>query len=138
MIILDTNVVSEVMQGPESSPALAWVVSQDPEQLAITAITVMEVSSGIARMPAGHRRDLVAAQWDLLEGQWLGTFLPLGMHDALEAGVLSAKRMRLGRPIGMADACIAGICLVRDATLATRNLRDFDGIGLSLVDPWAA
>ncbi|NQW72833.1 MAG: type II toxin-antitoxin system VapC family toxin [Actinobacteria bacterium] len=135
MIVLDTNVVSEVMQGWVSSPALAWVVAQNPDEL---AITVMEVSSGIARMPAGHRRDLVAAQWDLLEGQWLGTFLPLGMHDALEAGVLSAKRMRLGRPIGMADACIAGICLVRDATLATRNTRDFDGIGLSLVDPWAA
>jgi len=135
VIVLDTNVVSEVMQGWVSSPALAWVVAQNPDEL---AITVMEVSSGIARMPAGHRRDLVAAQWDLLEGQWLGTFLPLGMHDALEAGVLSAKRMRLGRPIGMADACIAGICLVRDATLATRNTRDFDGIGLSLVDPWAA
>lgn len=135
MIVLDTNVVSEVMQGWVSSPALAWVVAQNPDEL---AITVMEVSSGIARMPAGHRRDLVAAQWDLLEGQWLGTFLPLGMHDALEAGVLSAKRMRLGRPIGMDDACIAGICLVRDATLATRNTRDFDGIGLSLVDPWVA
>jgi len=135
VIVLDTNVVSEVMQGWVSSPALAWVVAQNPDEL---AITVMEVSSGIARMPAGHRRDLVAAQWDLLEGQWLGTFLPLGMHDALEAGVLSAKRMRLGRPIGMADACIAGICLVRDATLATRNMHDFDGIGLSLVDPWVA
>ena len=138
MIVLDTNVVSEVMQGSVSSPALAWVVDQNPDELAITAVTVMEVSSGFARMPAGHRRDLVAAQWDLLEGQWLGTFLPLGMHDALEAGVLSAKRMRLGRPIGMADACIAGICLVRAATLATRNMHDFDGIGLSLVDPWVA
>ena len=60
MIILDTNVVFEVMPGPESSPGLAWVVSQDPEQLAITAITVMEVSNGIARMPAGHRRDHLA------------------------------------------------------------------------------
>ena len=137
MIILDTNVVSEVMQGWVSSPALAWVVAQNPDELAITAITVMEVSNGIARMPAGPRRDHVAAQWSLLERQWLGTFLPLGMHDAQVAGALSAKRMGMGRRISMADACIAGICLARDATLATRNTRDFDGIGLALVDPWA-
>ena len=138
MIVLDTNVVSEVMQGPASSPALAWVIAQATGDLAITAITVMEVSDGIARMPAGRRRDHVAAQWDLLEGQWLGTFLPLGMHDARIAGALSAKRRSIGRPIAMADACIAGICLAHDATLATRNTRVFEGVGLALVDPWAS
>jgi hypothetical protein len=138
VIVLDTNVVSEVMQCPGTSPALAWVIAQDTAQLAITAITVMEVSDGIARMPAGRRRDHVAAQWDLLEGQWLGTFLPLGMHDARMAGALSAKRRSMGRPIAMADACIAGICLAHDATLATRNTREFEGVGLALVDPWAS
>ena len=115
MIVLDTNVVSEIMQGAGSSPVLAWVIAQDADDLAITAVTVMEVADGIARMQPGRRREQLAAQWDMLEGQWLGTFLPMGM----------------------ADACIAGICLAHEARLATRNTRDFEGVGLALIDPWA-
>lgn len=58
------------------------------------------------------------------------------MHAARMAGAVSAQRRSMGRPISMADACVAGICLVHEAVLATRNTRDFEGIGLSLVDPW--
>ena len=72
----------------------------------------------------------------MLEGQWLGTFLPMGMQAARMAGAVSARR-RMGRPISMADACIAGVCLAHEARLATRNTRDFEDIGLTLIDPWA-
>ena len=137
MIVLDTNVISEIMQGSASSPVLTWVLGQDADLLAITAVTVMEVSDGIARMQPGRRRDQLAAQWDLLEGQWLGTFLPMEIHAARMAGAVSARRRGIGRPMTMADACIAGICLAHEARLATRNTRDFEGIGLALIDPWA-
>lgn len=137
MIVLDTNVVSEVMQGTDESPVLSWLRRQDAAELAITAVTVVEISDGIARLPAGRRREHLVAQWDLLEGRWLGTFLPLGMRQARVTGVVSAHRRSLGRPIAMADACIAGISLVSGATLATRNTRDFEGLGLELLDPWA-
>lgn len=137
MIVLDTNVVSEIMQGAGSSPVLAWVIAQDADDLAITAVTVMEVADGIARMQPGRRRDQLAAQWDMLEGQWLGTFLPMGMQAARMTGAVSARRRGMGRPINMADACIAGICLAHEARLASRNTRDFEGVGLALIDPWA-
>jgi hypothetical protein len=137
MIVLDTNVVSEVMQGPDESPVLTWLRGQDAAELAITAVTVLEITDGIARLPVGRRREQLVAQWDLLEGRWLGTFLPLGMHEARIAGLSSARRRNMGRPIAMADACIAGICIVSGAALATRNTRDFDGIGLELLNPWA-
>ena len=137
MIVLDTNVISEIMQGSASSPVLTWVLGQDADLLAITAVTVMEVSDGIARMQPGRRRDQLAAQWDLLEGQWLGTFLPMEIHAARMAGAVSARRRGIGRPMTMADACIAGICLAHEARLATRNTRDFEGTGSALIDPWA-
>ncbi|MCX6413690.1 MAG: type II toxin-antitoxin system VapC family toxin [Actinobacteria bacterium] len=137
MIVLDTNVLSEIMQGSASSPVLTWVVAQDADRLAITAVTVVVVSDGIARMQPGRRRDQLAAQWDLLEGQWLGTFLPMGMQAARMTGAVSARRRGMGRPLSMADACIAGICLAHEARLATRKTRDFEGIGLALIDPWA-
>lgn len=137
MIVLDTNIVSEIIQGSASSPVLTWVLAQDADRLAITAVTVMEVADGIARMQPGRRRDQLAAQWDLLEGQWLGTFLPMGMQAARMAGAVSARRRGMGRPMSMADACIAGVCLAHEARLATRNMRDFEGIGLALIDPWA-
>ena len=136
MIVLDTDVVSEIMQGAGTSPVHGWVIAQDAEHLAITAVTVMEVAEGISRMPPGRRRDQLAAQWDLLEGQWLGTFLPMGMPAARITGAVSAKRRTMGRPISMADACVAGICLAHEARLATRNTRDFEGVGLALIDPW--
>ena len=113
------------------------MIAQDADDLAITAVTVMEVSDGIARMQPGRRRDQLAAQWDLLEGQWLGTFLPMGMQAARMTGAVSARRRGMGRLMGMADACIAGICLAHEARLATRKTRDFEGIGLALIDPWA-
>lgn len=138
MIVLDTNVVSEVLQGPDESPVLSWLRRQDAAELAITAVTVVEISDGIARLPAGRRREQLVAQWNLLEERWLGAFLPLGMQQARVTGVLSARRRSSGRPIAMADACIAGISLVSGATLATRNTRDFEGLGLELLDPWAA
>lgn len=137
MIVLDTNVVSEIMQGAGSSPVLAWVIAQDADRSAITAVRVMEVFDGIARMQPGRRRDQLAEQWDLLEGQWLGTFLPMGMQAARMTGAVSARWRGMGRPMSMADACIAGICLAHEARLATRNTRDFEGIGLALIDPWA-
>lgn len=138
MMVLDTNVISEVMQGPDASPVLRWLGEQDAAELAITAVTVVEITDGIARLPAGRRREQLAAQWDLIEGHWQGTFLPLGLREARMTGAVSARRGSVGRPITMADACIAGICIVHAATLATRNTRDFDGLGLSVLNPWAA
>lgn len=138
MIVLDTNVVSALLSGPGDSPALDWLAQQDPHRLALTTITVAEVTYGIVGLPTGQRRDRLAEAWSRLETAWPGQVLPLGAAQARAAGQVMAVRRRLGRPITFADASIAGICLVHGARLATRNTRDFDGVGLPTVDPWAA
>jgi predicted nucleic acid-binding protein len=138
LIVLDTNVISEVMAGDASSTVMQWLRRQEPELLGITAVTVAEVSEGIARLPVGNRRDRIASQWDLLSLSWRGSFLALGLAEARMTGVLSAHRRRIGRPITMADACIAGTCVVHEAQLATRNIRDFEDLGLTLINPWSS
>lgn len=137
MIVLDTNVLSEFMR-PMPAPQVArWLEDAEPRRLAITAVSVMEITYGVARLPAGHRREATRRSWQSLHESWTGAFLPLGLNESVAAGEVLAARAAIGRPLSTPDAQIAGICVIWGSTLATRNTKDFEGLGIDLVDPWA-
>ena len=137
MIVLDTNVVSETMRPRPATAVLAWLDRQQTDQLWLTAVNVAELMFGVARLPQGARQlqlaDAIAA---MLDEDFAGRVLSFDADAAAAYAELATGRERAGRPIAMADAQIAAICLHHGATLATRNAKDFDGLGLSLVNPW--
>lgn len=135
MIVLDTNVVSEFLRN--ASTIDAWLLDQPRADLALTTVTIAEITYGISRMAEGRRRELLATAWASLESNWPGQVLPLGLSEARTAGVAKAVRVISGRPMSESDSYIAGICLAHRANLATRNTKDFEGLGLVLINPWA-
>lgn len=138
MIILDTNVLSELMR-PASSPAVVeWLDAQPASELAVTAIAVAEVLHGVRRLADGRRKAaLEAAALRMFEEDFVQAALAFDHAAASVYADIVAQRERMGRPISTADAQIAAITRQHAAILATRNMRDFDGLGLDLIDPWS-
>lgn len=136
MILLDTNVVSELLTAPKHSPVLDWYHGASCEVFGLSAVTCMEVRHGIERMPDGRRRTALESAWQTLLQDWPGPVIALSQAEATSAGLVLARRFQMGRPVGVADAQIAGTALVHDAVLATRNTKDFDDLGIHLVNPW--
>lgn len=137
MIILDTNVVSELMKPSPHAAVTNWLGRQPRHDLSTTSITKAEILYGIARLPDGRRKTGLAAD---AERMFRDDFpLPLFAFDDAAAGryagILDARR-RAGRPMTTLDAQIAAIALAANAAVATRNVSDFEGCGLNLVDPW--
>jgi toxin FitB len=138
MIILDTNVVSQLMTKPDAV-VLAWLDRQSWTSLWTTAITVLEIRSGLAIMPAGRRQSNRKAAFDLLlEKNFDSRVLPFDHAAAEETASLIGARKRAGRPGELRDAMIAGIALAQRATVATRDVRHFDDLAVPVVDPWSA
>ncbi|WP_448627721.1 PIN domain-containing protein [Geodermatophilus sp. URMC 64] len=138
MIVVDTNVVSELMRPSPAPPVVAWLRGQAPGSLATTAITLAEIGFGLARLPEGRRAaELRQLAEDVLDAFPAQVF-PFDTAAARAYGDIAEARERAGHPIAALDAQIAAICLVRRARLATRNARDFAGTGVELVDPWSA
>ena len=138
MIVLDTNVLSELMRTHPAQAVIAWMDRHDPATLFLTAVTVAEILYGIARLPDGTRksglRELGAV---VLEEDFAGRILSFDETAAACYADVVCERQRSGRLISMADAQIAAICrTLEGATLATRNSLDFEGIGLDLANPW--
>ncbi|KAG0163893.1 hypothetical protein DFQ28_011034 [Apophysomyces sp. BC1034] len=118
---------------------LAWLDRQASHALSLTAVTVAELRYGIERLPEGRRKAaLHKAERAMLEQDFAGRVLAFDETAALHYGPLVAVREAMGRPISLADAQIAAICQCHGASLATRNGRDFEAIGLEVVDPWHA
>ncbi|MET0963313.1 MAG: type II toxin-antitoxin system VapC family toxin [Noviherbaspirillum sp.] len=140
MIVLDTNVLSELMRPAPDQAVIAWLDMQEPARLFLTAITVAEVLYGIARLPEGKRKaGLLELADAVLQEDFAGRILAFDETAAAQYAELACERQQSGRPISMADAQIAAICRSLDgATLATRNVSDFEGTRLALLNPWAA
>ncbi len=138
MIVLDTNIVSELMHVEPDPAVVSWLDAQHAPTLYITAVTAAELLFGIERMPSGKRRTHIAsAIADMLEKDFADRVLPFDVSSSLEYGRVVARREHLGHPIGMADAMIAATALSAGASLfATRNTKDFTDAGLRLINPW--
>jgi toxin FitB len=136
MIVADTNVVSEMMKAQPNAALAHWAEDRPSSTIYTTAITVAEIRYGIERLPGGKRRSALAAAADAVLSQFGDRVLPFDGHAADEFGRIMAERQRAGKPIGAFDAQIAAIARSHGATLATRNVRDFDGCGVELVNPW--
>ncbi len=137
MILLDTNVLSELMR-PQPNPAVvAWVNAQS-SGAQVSAITQAEISLGIALLPDGKRRDVLAvAARQMFEEDFAARCLPFDSLAAEHFALIVAERRHIGRPISTQDAQIAAIALAHNMPLATRNTDDFKAIpGLALVNPW--
>ena len=137
MIILDTNVVSELARQVPDPGVLAWLDSLEISEVATTAITAAELRYGVARLPEGHRkRELTVMIRGILTEDFYGRVLPFDERASVRYADIATGRERMGRPIGVADAQIAAICRDSGATLATRNTPDFEETGIKLIDPW--
>jgi hypothetical protein len=136
-MILDTSVVSELMR-PEPHPVvLSWVGGRPPGALHTTSITQAEILYGIALLPAGKRRDALAAAADTVFAEdFAGRVLPFDGVAAERFAAVVAARRQAGSPIENFDAQIAAIALAAGATVATRDTGGFAGCGLTVVDPW--
>jgi predicted nucleic acid-binding protein len=139
MIVLDTNVLSELMKPAPNPEVVRWVDAQEPRDVAVTAVTMAEILHGVARLPEGKRKAaLLELAADLFSEEFAERVLPFDGVAATYYADLVVTRERVGRPVSMADAQIAAICLSHEALLATRNTRDFEGVAIPLVNPWEA
>jgi toxin FitB len=136
VIVLDTNVVSELMRPAPNAAVVTWLRTYPARDLVTTAVTVAEVRYGIARRPMGRRRAALEAAADEAFDTFAEQVLPFDLDAANRYNDVVITRERAGVPISALDAQIAAICLSTSAQLATRNTADFDAIGLTVVNPW--
>ena len=138
MIVVDTNVVSELMRLAPSTAVMAWFTEQDSALLYLTAVSEAELRAGAAILPAGRRRDRLAAEIDGVIGDdFAGRVLPFDSGAAKAYASIAASRRSAGRPILDADCRIAAIARARDAAVATRNSGDFEQCGIAVIAPWS-
>ncbi|MGB0694906.1 MAG: type II toxin-antitoxin system VapC family toxin [Rhodospirillaceae bacterium] len=137
MVILDTNVLSELMKPGPDPAVLQWFLSAEHENFATTAITLAELRAGIAILPPGKRQLFLSETLNKVLAS--GTGLPVlgfGEEAAETYATLVLMRRRSGLHIDIADLMIASICAMAGAKLATRNVKDFAGTTIEIIDPW--
>jgi hypothetical protein len=137
MIVLDTNVLSSMMQDNPDPLITAWLAAQPRSLTWTTAISVFEIQHGLLIMAAGAKQRKLQALFDQAVRQdFSGRVLPFDSNAAIETAGIAAKLRSIGRPIDMRDAMIAGTVAAHGATLATRNTKHFVDAGIPLIDPW--
>jgi toxin FitB len=137
VIVLDTNILSELMQIKPAEPVYTWVDAQPETMLCTTSVNQAEILYGIAVLPEGGRRAalaLVAAQ--VFEDDFVGRVLPFDDVAADHYADIVTSRRRQGRPIDSFDAMIAAITRAAGAQLATRDVNGFADCGLTIINPW--
>jgi hypothetical protein len=137
MILLDTNVISAIMRSAPDPVVLRWLDNQPQASIWTTSVTIFEIRFGLQTMPVGKRQ----ATLMILFERWLRevTQQRIAVYDeaaARQAADLAAERQKRGRPGELRDTMIAGIVLASHATLATRNVKHFEEIAASVVNPW--
>lgn len=137
MILLDTDVLSALFREKPEQAVRAWLDRQPRSSVWTTSVTVFEIRFGLALMPAGRRRTRLAHGFeDSLRDDLEDRIVPFDTSAAEQAAVLMASRRQMGRSVELRDTMIAGIAIARRATLATRNMRHFADLPVSVVDPW--
>jgi predicted nucleic acid-binding protein len=136
VIVVDTNVVSELMRSAPSPVVAAWVRAQNASELYTTSITLAEIRYGIERLPDGRRKDLLRTTVDVVFSSFADQVLPFDVVAAVEYAAIVSHRDRVGTPINGFDAQIASICRASATSLATRNVKDFEDAGIDIINPW--
>ena len=137
MIVLDTNVLSELMRAEPDARVLAWVAAQPRALLCTTHINQAEILYGIAALPEGRRRTALAVAAEAIFAEdFAGRILPFGAAATARYADIVLARRRAGNPIEGFDALIAATALAAGAGVATRDTGGFAGCGLSLINPW--
>lgn len=137
MIVLDTNVISELMRAEPAPVVVEWVDRQPTADVFLTAVTLAELLYGVARLPDGQRRTTLAEQLEAMVAEDFDhRVAAFDEWAAVHYADIVVLRERAGRPISAADAQIAAICRSHGAVLATRNSPDFTGTGITVVNPW--
>ncbi len=136
--LLDTNVISELVRESPDGGVVRWLGRQSASALYLSVITLGELMYGVARLPAGVRRERLTSWLHVdIHEQFAGRVLSFGEPQAFAWGELRAKTERRGAARNTVDLQLAATAAVAELALVTRNTRDFDGLGLALVDPWA-
>jgi predicted nucleic acid-binding protein len=139
VILLDTNVISAFMKPERDAAVVTWLDTQPRNSLWTTAITVFEIRNGLELLvPSRRRQALEDAFSRALQKAFAGRVIAFDESAAQAAGRIAAARRRVGRSVEVRDVQIAGIALARNAAIATRNIRHFEGLGIPLIDPWSA
>lgn len=137
MIVLDTNVLSELMRPSPSEVVLRWFAGRSAATLFTTTITQAEILFGLALLPEGRRRsDLLMAAEQMFAEDFADRVLPFDSMATKAFAPIAAGRRHKGRPTGAFDAQIAAIAASRGAALATRNVADFLDCGIPIINPW--
>ncbi|MBI2294963.1 MAG: type II toxin-antitoxin system VapC family toxin [Betaproteobacteria bacterium] len=139
MILLDTNVLSELMKPAPSEGVMRWMAAQPATSLYTTSVTQAEILHGVMLLPPGRRRNAIeAAAEAMFREDFGGRILPFGSDAAHPYARIAAERRRAGRPISHFDAQIAAIARSTGAAIATRNVTDYDDCGVKVINPWEA
>jgi predicted nucleic acid-binding protein len=137
MLMLDTNMLSEIMRSEPEQKVADWIVRQPSDELFTAAVCQAEILSGLAVMPSGRRRsELEEAARAMFAEDFDGRVLPFDAEAAAAYAEVFAARRRAGRPSGTIDLMLAAIARTRGASVVTRNVADFEGVGVPIVNPW--
>jgi len=137
MIVLDTNVLSELLRPIPAPRVEAWLAAQDGASVYFTSVGEAELHYGVAILPAGRRRATIgAAIDDILNEDFRDRILPFDREAARAYAAIAAERRAAGRPISQFDCQIAAIARANGASVATRNTGDYEGCGVPVIDPW--
>jgi len=137
MILLDTNILSELMRAEVSKQVITWLDLQAASSLFICAITRAEIELGLCLLPAGKRKEQLKQAAQEMFDEFAGRCLPFEESSAIHYARLVAHRQKIGRPISVEDAQISAIALTHGMKVATRNTKDFTSIEkLKLINPW--
>lgn len=137
MIILDTNIISEMMKPVPNAIVFEWANQQMIADLYVSSITIAEISYGLNALPQGsRRRNLEIAFTKTLQEGFSGRILAFEELAAYQYGIIMSTRKKMGQPLGIPDGQIAAIAKVHNASVATRNISDFQECGISLINPF--
>lgn len=137
MIVLDTNIISELMKKSAAIKVMTWIDRQEPTQLFVTTITIAEISYGISILPEGNRKHSLEEAFNkAIKNAFKHRILSFDESAAHMYGKVMGHRKKLGRPLSILDGQIAAIASAHGAAVATRNIRDFANCELDLINPF--
>lgn len=139
MMVIDTNIISEVMRPQPNPSVIAWLDQQETAHLYVSTVTLAEIRYGLAVMPKGERQQRLTVQFDAyIDRAFEGRVLDFTAEAAKRYAEIMANRRRLGLPMSMADGQIAAIASVQHFAVATRNIKDFEHCGMDVVNPFVS